>query len=179
VTHRRARRLLHALPDGLVPARTEFRVRQHAAGCARCRGTLLAIDASEALLRRLPTPLVPQDACAEADARLAVLARWSAPSGRAREPAVPLSHPVRWGVPAVGFATAAACLAAVLFVGAPSREAAPSYGSEEAFNFVLASSLAPSAAPTVRHVSRAGAPDLAVPAVAQRSDHYYLPIGVR
>jgi hypothetical protein len=183
MTHRRARRLLYALPDGLLSARAELRVRQHVRGCGDCRRTMLALEASEALLRRLPASLVPLDASPEADARLAGLARWGEGRGDARAVATaPARRRAPWQLPAVGAATAAACLAAVLLVGGGSR-IAPHATTEdsEAFNFVVTSSLQPGRAEGHRPsaVARIASWDLGAAPIAQRSDHYYLPVGVR
>jgi anti-sigma factor RsiW len=110
MTHRRLRRRLHALLEGLLPTPEADVLRAHLAGCAACRGELRALEATEALVGRLPAALVPLGAGAEAEARLALLARWS--------PAAP-ARPA-WGVGrlhAVGATLAAASLVLAVWLG--------------------------------------------------------------
>jgi anti-sigma factor RsiW len=150
VTHLRARRLVSSLPDGLLPARLERRVRAHLVRCAACRTELAALEGSAALLRRLPRSLVPLRSEASADERLAALARWgrvpASPSVRATTGRSRLALAGR-------LAPLAATVALALLLGGSPSEV-PEDGGTEAFNFVLAGSLVseapPATSPAVR-----------------------------
>lgn len=183
--HRRARRMLSALPDGLLPAETEVAVRRHVGRCTVCLDALAELEAADALLRRLPATLLPLEPCSAAQARLTVLARWSGRAGASAGPAIvePTTRPARlavgarWGIPAVGAMAAAACLAGLLVSVVPLPGGAPIDDRDEAFNFVLASSFAPAeSARSHRHVAATGAVRPAS-ARGQESDTYYLPGG--
>jgi anti-sigma factor RsiW len=104
------RRLLAALPDRTLPARLEGEVRAHAERCRVCRRRLADLEASEVLLRLLPVSLLPERPSPVAEARLAALARWSAP------PPAPL-WPGALRIPALGALAAAATVAVVLSLG--------------------------------------------------------------
>jgi anti-sigma factor RsiW len=106
VNHWTARRLLASVPDHTLPAPLEAEVRRHAARCRRCHHHLDELAASEALLAKLPSALVPLEPRPGADARLAGLARWAGPP-------VP-TWGERLGVSAAGACAAAALLALVL-----------------------------------------------------------------
>lgn len=185
--HGRARRLLTSLPDGLLDPATEAAVRAHAARCARCGDALADLDAADAWLRRLPLALVPVEPSPAAEMRLAALARWSRPLAGARppvaepgpRPVAPIARGARWGIPAVGAAAAAACLAAVLVSVAPVPDRAPADEGDEAFNFVLASDFSPG--DRARSVRQVASTRVFRPASFQNqeSDAYYMPIGVR
>ena len=108
MNHWTARQLLPAILDHTIPAGLEAEVRDHVDGCGRCRRTLAEFEASEALLARLPAALVPVEPSAEAQERLASLARW-----------VPDPRPEwqeRIGVSAIGALAAAAMLLMVISV---------------------------------------------------------------
>ena len=75
MNHWTARQLLPAILDHTIPARLEAAVREHVDGCGRCQRTLAEFEASEALLAQLPAALVPIEPSAEAQERLASLAR--------------------------------------------------------------------------------------------------------
>ena len=77
MNHWTARQLLSAILDHTIPAALEAEVRSHVAGCGRCQRILSEFEASEALLARLPSALVPVEPSAEAHQRLASLARWN------------------------------------------------------------------------------------------------------
>ncbi|HKE11989.1 MAG TPA: zf-HC2 domain-containing protein [Myxococcota bacterium] len=132
--HWQASRLLSSLPDGLLCEAKERQVRAHLARCARCRFELRALEASEALLRRVPATLLPLSPSREATGRLALLARWAArgekPSrGRWIE---------AWGIPTAGaLLVGATALSLALFASTPPEAPATS----EAFNYVLAGEL--------------------------------------
>jgi len=195
MTHRRARRLLSSLPDGLLAPASEAAVRGHVARCPRCRRALAELEMADAWLRRLPAALVPLEPSAAAEARLERLARWSAAPSRpaagawAAGPAprgarlaaagrAPLRPGTRWGIPAVGAAAAAACLAVVLATVVPAPPSADEE-RDEAFNFVLASSF--SEGPALAGGPRHAMTGAIRPAVAQsrESESYFLPVGVR
>ena len=108
MNHWTARQLLSAILDHTIPAALEAEVRSHVAGCGRCRRILSEFEASEALLARLPTVLVPVEPSAEAHERLASLARWN-PDPRPQ-------WQERIGVPALGALAAAAMLVMVISV---------------------------------------------------------------
>ncbi|MEN8184651.1 MAG: zf-HC2 domain-containing protein [Myxococcota bacterium] len=104
--HWKAQRRLVELVDGVLSPTEAARVRGHVQGCARCRRLMRELEASEGLLRSLPPSLLPREASAAADARLAALARWAAdPEPVWRE---------RFGASAIGAFAAAAGLALVL-----------------------------------------------------------------
>jgi len=108
MNHWTARQLLPAILDHTIPAGLEAEVRGHVDGCGRCRRRLAEFEASEALLARLPAALVPVEPSAEAQERLASLARW-----------VPDPRPEwqeRIGVSALGALAAAAMLLMVISV---------------------------------------------------------------
>jgi len=108
MNHWTARQLLPAILDHTIPAGLEAEVRGHVDGCGRCRRTLAEFEASEALLARLPTALVPVEPSSEAQERLASLARWS-PDPRPE-------WQERIGVSALGALAAAAMLLMVISV---------------------------------------------------------------
>ena len=108
MNHWTARQLLPAILDHTIPTALEAEVRSHVAGCGRCRRTLSEFEASEALLARLPTVLVPVEPSAEAHQRLASLARWN--------PDPESEWPERIGVSALGALAAAAMLVMVISV---------------------------------------------------------------
>ena len=108
MNHWTARKLLPAILDHTIPAALEAEVRCHVDGCGRCRRILSEFEASEALLARLPTALVPVEPSAEAHERLASLARWN-PEPRSE-------WQERIGVSAIGALGAAAMLAMVISV---------------------------------------------------------------
>jgi anti-sigma factor RsiW len=142
--HLRARRLLSALPDGLLSPGLERRVRAHVSGCARGRAEVRALEASAALLRRLPHGLVPIRVDAEAEERLAALARWNR---HAPTPLGATAWLARLGS-APRLAALAATVALALVFGVRSQSSLPveEASGTEAFNFVLAESLVPHAA---------------------------------
>ena len=108
MNHRTARELLPAILDHTIPAGLEAAVREHVDGCGRCQRTLAEFQAGEALLAQLPAALVPIEPSAEAQDRLASLARWAAdPKPEWQE---------RIGVPALGALAAAAMWVMVLSV---------------------------------------------------------------
>lgn len=148
--HLRARRLLSSLPDGLLPAGVERRVRAHLVRCASCRAELAAFEGSAALLRRLPRSLVPLRSEAAANERLVALARW----GRVPASAPARSTAGRTRLSLAGrLAPLAATVALALLLGGGPSEA-PEPAGTEAFNFVLAGSLVseapPASSPAVR-----------------------------
>jgi anti-sigma factor RsiW len=108
MNHWTARQLLPAILDHTIPARLEAAVREHVDGCGRCQRTLAEFEASEALLAQLPAALVPIEPSAEAQERLASLARWS-PDPRSE-------WQDRLGVSALSALAAAAMLAMVISV---------------------------------------------------------------
>jgi anti-sigma factor RsiW len=110
MTHRAARRQLHALLEGgLAPAEAAA-LQTHLDGCRACQRELRALQATEALVARLPAALVPIGAGAEADARLALLARWAFHA--------PPERPARLiGRRAIGATLAAASLALAAWLG--------------------------------------------------------------
>lgn len=168
MNHWQARGRVAALLDGTLPAATDQRVRTHVARCPRCRDVLRELEASEALLRRLPAALLPREPSPAAEARLAALARWAAPAPAAAAGASPIQAALR---PARALAAAAA-LALMMIGGDPSE--AP--GSGEPFNFVLASAALEQGA--FAHVRQQRA---LVPAAASHAspDLYLLPVGLR
>ena len=111
MNHWTARQLLPTILDHTIPAALEAEVRNHVDGCGRCQRRLAEFEASEALLARLPAALVPLEPSAEAQERLASLARWSS------DPRPPRPE---WqdhiGVSALGALAAAAMLAMVISV---------------------------------------------------------------
>jgi anti-sigma factor RsiW len=139
MTHAALRRWLHSLLDGeLVPGQLVI-LRSHLEQCPACRRELRALEATETLVARLPAALVPLGAGPEADARLALLARWSA--ARAPRHAAP-----RWGVGALGAALAVSTLAVVAWLGpleAPEPGAFDTRSGLVVASLVPASSLAP------------------------------------
>jgi hypothetical protein len=108
MNHWKARKLLPAILDHTIPAVLEAEVRSHVDGCGLCQRALSEFEASEALLARLPTALVPVEPSAEAHDRLASLARWN-PDPRPE-------WQERLGVSALGALAAAAMLAMVISV---------------------------------------------------------------
>ncbi len=76
MTHWKARRLLSALPDGLLANDVEASVRVHAMRCSRCRKALREFELDEKLLRGIPQALLPLDWSPAAEGRLAALASW-------------------------------------------------------------------------------------------------------
>lgn len=108
MNHWTARQLLPAILDHTIPARLEAAVREHVDGCGRCRRTLAEFEACETLLARLPAALVPIEPSAEAQERLASLARWS-PDPRSE-------WQDRIGLSALSALAAAAMLAMVISV---------------------------------------------------------------
>ena len=81
MNHRRARRRLAGLADGLLAPAEEAAVRAHVEVCRRCRRIVAEHAAVESLLRRIPASVLPLDASRAGDGRLLTLARW-APSPR-------------------------------------------------------------------------------------------------
>ncbi|HBZ71554.1 MAG TPA: hypothetical protein DEP35_18255 [Deltaproteobacteria bacterium] len=168
--HWRARRLLSSLPDGLLPETKELEVRAHVESCSRCRSELWALEASEALLRRVPATLLPLATTREACGRLALLARWA---GRGVEPSRPRWIEA-WGIPTVGAFVGIAALSLALFAGSPPPEVAE---TSEAFNYVLAGELSPS--PPVHRVSPSRPPFVQVVSTTTLPELAFLPPGVR
>jgi anti-sigma factor RsiW len=109
VRHGKARRLVPAILDQSLPPSVEAAVRAHLEDCPPCRTDLAELEASEELLRRLPLALVPREASAPADLRLAALARWAtAPVSSRHE---------RLGLQALGAFAAAFLLLLVVSAG--------------------------------------------------------------
>jgi anti-sigma factor RsiW len=147
--HGRAKRLLSSLPDGLLDDQPERELRAHVAGCARCRAELTALDASTALLRRMPASLLPLASSPAAESRLAVLARWA--TRPARSAPVPTRRTAgrrdpgwleAFGLPALGVCVGAAAITLTLLVGRPPE---PEDGADP-FNLVLVGELSPQVA---------------------------------
>jgi anti-sigma factor RsiW len=108
MNHWTARNLLPAILDHTIPLGLEAEVRDHVAGCGRCQRIHAEFEASEALLARLPTALVPIEPSTGAHQRLASLARWN--------PDPKSDWQERIGVPALGALAAAAMLVMVISV---------------------------------------------------------------
>ena len=104
--HWKARRLLAALPDGMLPEDDEREVRAHLGDCAGCRRRLDQLELAESLLRHMPAALLPLERSPATHARLVSLARWS------EEPELPA--PGRWHAPVI----AVVGFVATLFVAA-------------------------------------------------------------
>ncbi|MCL4685832.1 zf-HC2 domain-containing protein [Myxococcota bacterium] len=86
MTHRRAARLLAALLDGALTPALRREVRSHTRACAACRRRLREDEAIEALVRLLPSSLLPLDPSPAAQVRLWSLAQWFVdPVAQARE----------------------------------------------------------------------------------------------
>ncbi len=170
--HWRARRLLAALPDGLLPLATRDRLQAHLERCPACRSELRALERSEALLRLLPRAIAAAAAAGEVDGerRLSVLARWT----RRR----PLPVRPRALLPgAVSSLLAMACV--VLFVGAGQHSGIEA-DDAEAFNFVLAGNFRPAdeIRPSPARI-RSSPVSEPIQLARHQPDAYYLPIGVR
>ena len=132
--HWQASRLLSSLPDGLLCETKEREVRAHLARCARCRLELRALEASEILLRRVPTTLLPLFPSHEATGRLALLARWTTRRGKPSR----ARWVEAWGIPTAGaLLVGATALSVALLASTPPEAPATS----EAFNYVLAGEL--------------------------------------
>jgi anti-sigma factor RsiW len=176
--HGRAVRLLSSLPDGLLDDRAERDVRRHVAGCPRCRAELAALEASTALLRRMPASLLPLAGSPAAESRLAGLARWASGPERGRPLPVPRS-PGRiaagwleaFGLPALGAVVGAAAVTLTLLAGSPSEPA----GGADPFNLVLVGELSPQVAD--RRPARPRDPFQLVSTSTPESA--FLPVGVR
>lgn len=167
--HWQARRLLSSLPDRLLPAEEELQVRAHVASCARCRSDLWALEASEALLRRMPATLLPLAPTREASGRLALLARWA---GGGAKPSRG-SWIEAWGIPTVGAFVGVAALSLALFAVTTPPEAPE---TSEAFNYVLAGDL--SSTPPVHRISPSRPPSFQVVSTTL-PELAFLPPGVR
>jgi anti-sigma factor RsiW len=168
MNHDIAERLLPSLPDGLLPARTEAAVRAHVAECPVCRRSLDELEAIDALLRRLPTSVLPRHWTPAGDARLESLARWA-----------PVRGPHRaW--PALSAFAAGASLALGLLLGLGSHPAASTDPAVSRARqpvpspeIVLASSDAGEDHRPVRRSRPGPAPGTTGPEI------YYLPVGLR
>jgi len=167
--HWRARRLLSSLPDRLLSEQQELEVRDHLGSCAHCRSELRALEASEALLRRVPATLLPLAPTREASGRLALLARWA---GSGAEP--PRENWIEgWGIPTVGAFVGVAALSLALFAATTPSEAPE---TSEAFNYVLAGEL--SSTPPVQRFSPSRPPSFQVMSTTL-PELAFLPPGVR
>ncbi len=109
MNHWKARRLLSALPDGLLAADLEASVLAHAARCRRCHKALRELELSEELLRGIPQTLLPREWSRAAESRLAALASWSS------EPAVSVQD--RMALRALATTAAMVALLFMLSVG--------------------------------------------------------------
>ncbi|HME71881.1 MAG TPA: zf-HC2 domain-containing protein [Myxococcota bacterium] len=167
--HWQARRLLSSLPDGLLTEAEELRVRAHLESCARCRSELGALEASEALLRRVPATLLPLAPTREASGRLALLARWAGSGGKPSR----ASWIEAWGIPTVGALVGVAALSLSLFAGTAPPEIPE---TSEAFNYVLAGEL--SSRPPVHRTSPSRPPSFQVVSTTL-PELAFLPPGVR
>jgi anti-sigma factor RsiW len=169
--HWRARRLLAALPDELLPEQTAARLRLHLGRCEACRAELRALEHSEELLRLLPRALAAAVVTGrEGERRLSGLARWTR-----RGPAPIRRRTVLPG--AVSSLLATVCL--VLFVGFDQR---PRIEAEEteAFNFVLAGSFGQQGSSRASPPRAKASPGSeAVQIAHQQPESYFLPVGVR
>ncbi len=169
--HWRAQRLLSSLPDGFLPEEQELEVRAHLESCPRCRSELRALEASEALLRRVPATLLPLAPTQEASGRLALLARWA---GRGGKPSRQRWLEA-WGIPTVGacvIGIGALCL--VIFAGTPPQEIPE---TSEAFNYVLTGEL--TSRPPVHRVSPSRPPSSFQLVSTTLPELAFLPPGVR
>ena len=92
MTHRAARRRLHALLEGGLAAPEAGVLQTHLDGCRTCRSELRALEATEALVARLPAALVPLGAGGEADARLALVLALALRDGWRAPRSAGLSH---------------------------------------------------------------------------------------
>ena len=112
--HWKAYRNLPALLDGGLRERDELDLRVHVASCARCRRVLRELELAEALVRRIPTSILPLEASPASYGRLTSLSRWSA------EPELP--DPERWRLSLLGAASVVAIYFVAFSVGvwAPS-----------------------------------------------------------
>lgn len=109
MSHRTARSLLPALLDQSLPARREAEVRAHVERCARCADALAELEACEALVRALPSALVPLENDAHSERRLAALARWASDQ--------PMPWSTRFGLRAMGAFAAGLLLVLVISMG--------------------------------------------------------------
>lgn len=169
--HWRARRLLAALPDGLLSPESEAHVRAHLARCADCRAELRAYQRSDELLRLLPRALAAAVVSGdEGERRLLGLARWTR-----RAPVPVRARAVLPG--SISSVLAAVCL--VLFVGSDQRQAVE-VEETDAFNFVLAGSFGEAAAsrPTGPRARPSRAFDV-VQVAHHQPESWFLPVGVR
>lgn len=96
--HWKAKRLLPALPDGMLDEVTEADLEVHVASCARCRRLRRDFERAESLLRRMPTSLLPLESSPLSYGRLVSLSRWS--------PEPELRAPDRLRVPFLALASA-------------------------------------------------------------------------
>ena len=127
MNHLRARRRLASLLDDFLEPEEEREVREHLAGCPRCRAVMDELEAGDALLSRVPAVMIPLAANRVGDDRLRALARWARPA-----PARPYRQ-----LPAAGALVAA--LALTLFVAGSIPDPHALAGEESPRGLVMAS----------------------------------------